>query len=86
MRSVPRESFLPERLGEFAYEDTALPIEEAQTISQPYIVALMTEALVLGGGEMVLEAMEAIGAGEGNRTLVISLEGSALPLSYTRDL
>ncbi len=75
MRSVRRESFLPERLREFDYEDTALPIEEGQTISQPYIVALMTEALVLCGGETVLEAIEAIGAGEGNRTLVISLEG-----------
>jgi protein-L-isoaspartate(D-aspartate) O-methyltransferase len=68
MRSVPRESFLPERLREFAYEDTALPIEEGQTISQPYIVALMTEALVLRGGERVLE----IGTGSGYAAAVLS--------------
>jgi protein-L-isoaspartate(D-aspartate) O-methyltransferase len=41
MRAVPREAFMPEALAEFAYEDSALPIEEGQTISQPYIVALM---------------------------------------------
>ncbi len=68
MRTVPRESFLPERLREFAYEDTALPIEEGQTISQPYIVALMTEALVLRGGEKVLE----IGTGSGYAAAVLS--------------
>ena len=68
MRSVSRESFLPERLREFAYEDTALPIEEGQTISQPYIVALMTEALVLRGGEKVLE----IGTGSGYAAAVLS--------------
>ena len=42
--AVPREVFVPERLHKLAYEDTALPIEEEQTISQPYIVALMAEA------------------------------------------
>ena len=68
MRSVSRELFLPERLREFAYEDTALPIEEGQTISQPYIVALMTEALVLRGGEKVLE----IGTGSGYAAAVLS--------------
>ena len=41
MRKVRREGFVPSYLGEFAYEDSALPIEEEQTISQPYIVALM---------------------------------------------
>ena len=51
MRTVPREAFLPEHLREFAYEDAPLPIAEGQTISQPYIVALMTEALALEGGE-----------------------------------
>ena len=45
LRKVPREAFLPERLREFAYEDSPLPIDAGQTISQPYIVALMTEAL-----------------------------------------
>ena len=50
--TVPREVFVPERLQEFAYEDTALPIEEEQTISQPYIVALMAEALELKPGAL----------------------------------
>ena len=61
MRTVPRESFLPSQLREFAYEDAPLPIEQGQTISQPYIVAFMTEALALRGGEKVLE----IGTGSG---------------------
>ena len=43
MRAVPREAFMPEALAEFAYEDTPLPIEEGQTISQPYIVARSEE-------------------------------------------
>jgi protein-L-isoaspartate(D-aspartate) O-methyltransferase len=65
---VPREQFLPENLREFAYEDTPLPIEEGQTISQPYIVALMTEALGLKGGERVLE----IGTGSGYAAAVLA--------------
>ena len=68
MGSVPRKSFLPAQLREFAYEDTALPIEEGQTISQPYIVAFMTEALALRGGEKVLE----IGAGSGYAAAILS--------------
>ena len=68
MRSVPREDFLPEQLREFAYEDAPLPIEEGQTISQPYIVAFMTEALALQGGERVLE----IGAGSGYAAAILS--------------
>ena len=68
MRSVPRESFLPKQLREFAYEDAPLPIEQSQTISQPYIVAFMTEALGLNGGERVLE----IGAGSGYAAAVLS--------------
>ena len=68
MRSVPREDFLPEQLREFAYEDAPLPIEEGQTISQPYIVAFMTEALALHGGERVLE----IGAGSGYAAAVLA--------------
>ncbi|HEY7245150.1 MAG TPA: protein-L-isoaspartate(D-aspartate) O-methyltransferase [Xanthobacteraceae bacterium] len=68
MRSVPREDFLPNQLREFAYEDAPLPIEEGQTISQPYIVAFMTEALALQGGERVLE----IGAGSGYAAAVLS--------------
>ena len=68
MRNVPRESFLPAQLREFAYEDVPLPIEEGQTISQPYIVAFMTEALALRGGEKVLE----IGTGSGYAAAVLS--------------
>jgi protein-L-isoaspartate(D-aspartate) O-methyltransferase len=68
MRTVPRESFLPMNLREFAYEDAPLPIEEGQTISQPYIVAFMTEALALRGGEKVLE----IGTGSGYAAAVLS--------------
>lgn len=59
MRKVPREAFLPAELQEFAYEDSPLPIAGGQTISQPYIVAFMSEALALEGGERILE----IGAG-----------------------
>jgi protein-L-isoaspartate(D-aspartate) O-methyltransferase len=68
MRAVPREEFLPAHLREFAYDDTPLPIEGEQTISQPYIVAFMIEALNLGGGERVLE----IGAGSGYAAAVLS--------------
>jgi len=67
MGTVPRESFLPERLAELAYEDTPLPIEEGQTISQPYIVAAMAEALELGPEDRVLE----IGAGSGYAAAVL---------------
>ena len=68
LRKVPREAFLPERLAEFAYEDSPLPIAAGQTISQPYIVALMTEALELKGGERVLE----IGTGSGYAAAVLA--------------
>jgi protein-L-isoaspartate(D-aspartate) O-methyltransferase len=68
MRAVPREDFLPQHLREFAYKDAPLPIAEGQTISQPYIVALMTEALALKGGETVLE----IGTGSGYAAAVLA--------------
>src|SRR6516165_9106182 len=68
MRKVRREAFLPKELREFAYADAPLPIEGGQTISQPYIVAFMTEALGLEGGELVLE----IGAGSGYAAAVLS--------------
>jgi len=68
MRAVPREAFLPESLREFAYEDSPLPIEQDQTISQPYIVAMMIEALALEGGEKVLE----IGTGSGYAAAVLA--------------
>ena len=67
MRKVKREAFLPAHLHEFAYEDSPLPIAEGQTISQPYIVALMIEALALDGGETVLE----IGTGSGYAAAVL---------------
>jgi protein-L-isoaspartate(D-aspartate) O-methyltransferase len=68
MRAVPREAFLPPSMAEFAYEDAPLPIAANQTISQPYIVALMAEALNLEGGEKVLE----IGTGSGYAAAVLS--------------
>lgn len=68
MRTVPRELFLPEALREFAYEDAPLPIAGNQTISQPYIVAMMIDALNLKGGEIVLD----IGTGSGYAAAVLS--------------
>ncbi|MEY9642036.1 protein-L-isoaspartate(D-aspartate) O-methyltransferase [Bradyrhizobium japonicum] len=68
MGKVPRELFLPAKLREFANEDSPLPIAGEQTISQPYIVAFMAEALMLEGGEKVLE----IGAGSGYAAAVLS--------------
>lgn len=68
MRAVPREAFLPPELAEFAYQDSPLPIGADQTISQPYIVALMAEALDVGPGDQVLE----IGAGSGYAAAVLA--------------
>lgn len=68
MEKVPRERFVPEALHAQAYSDRALAIECDQTISQPYIVALMTEALSLQGSERVLE----IGTGSGYQTAVLA--------------
>ena len=68
MREVPREAFLPPALERFAYDDGPLPIEAGQTISQPYIVAYMIEALELEGDERVLE----IGTGSGYAAAVLS--------------
>jgi protein-L-isoaspartate(D-aspartate) O-methyltransferase len=67
MNRVRREGFVPSYLGEFAYDDTALPIEEEQTISQPYIVAYMVEALDLERSDRVLE----IGTGSGYAAAVL---------------
>lgn len=66
--AVPREEFLPPDLWEFAYDDRPLPIDQGQTISQPYIVALMAEALQLRGGERVLE----VGTGSGYAAAVLA--------------
>jgi protein-L-isoaspartate(D-aspartate) O-methyltransferase len=68
MGEVPRESFVPEHLQEFAYEDSALPIEAGQTISQPYIVARMLELAEIAPGDTVLE----VGAGSGYAASVMS--------------
>jgi protein-L-isoaspartate(D-aspartate) O-methyltransferase len=69
VRNVPRHLFVDEALASRAYEDTALPIGHGQTISQPYVVARMTEALLDGfEGEKVLE----IGTGCGYQTAVLA--------------
>jgi len=68
MGSVPRHLFIEEALRDQAYNDNPLPIGDNQTISQPYIVALMTEALELRGREKVLE----IGTGSGYQTAILA--------------
>ena len=67
MREIPRHRFVPSALASRAYEDGPLPIGEEQTISQPYIVAEMTQALSLTGTEKVLE----IGTGSGYQTAIL---------------
>ncbi len=69
MGEVPREAFLPARLRHRAYDDRALPIAERQTISQPWIVAAICQAMALNGSERVLE----IGTGSGYSACVLSL-------------
>ena len=68
MRRVPRHLFIPSGGRAAAYEDRPVPIGHGQTISQPYIVAFMTELLELRGGERVLE----IGTGSGYQTAILS--------------
>jgi len=68
MRKIPRHEFLPEAIRGVAYADQALPIGEGQTMSQPYMVALMTELLELKGPERVLE----IGTGSGYQAAVLA--------------
>ncbi len=68
MRAVPREEFVPSQQRRNAYEDAALPIGAGQTISQPLIVGMMSEALELRGGERVLE----IGTGSGYQAAVLA--------------
>ena len=68
MRKVPRHLFVPPESAAQAYEDHPLPIGHGQTISQPYIVAFMTEALGLKGGETVLE----VGTGSGYQAAVLA--------------
>ena len=68
IRSVPRELFVPPQHRASAYDDTPLPLERGQTISQPFIVALMTAMLRLEGHEKVLE----IGTGSGYQTAILA--------------
>jgi protein-L-isoaspartate(D-aspartate) O-methyltransferase len=68
MSSVPREHFVDTKLQRFAYSDCALPIRMGQTISQPLMVAVMTQALALSGTERVLE----IGTGSGYQTAILA--------------
>lgn len=68
MRKLPRERFLPPSQARYAYEDRALPIGMEQTLSQPYIVALMTESLRVAPDHRVLE----IGTGTGYQTAVLA--------------
>ena len=68
MRKVPRHLFLGAGLADRAYEDSALPIGEKQTISQPYIVALMTQVLALRETDRVLE----VGTGSGYQTAILA--------------
>jgi len=69
MRTVPRHLFVEPALRDRAYEDQALPIGDAQSIPQPYLVALMTSLLELGGSERVLE----IGTGSGYQAAILGL-------------
>jgi protein-L-isoaspartate(D-aspartate) O-methyltransferase len=68
MRRVPRHLFVEEMIRHSAYDDMALPIGEGQTISQPYMVAIMTELLELKGNEKVLE----IGTGSGYQAAILA--------------
>jgi len=79
MGDVPRHLFVPPAYRSQAYEDYPLPIEEGQTISQPYIVALMTQVLKLKGGERVLE----VGTGSGYQAAVLArLAGRVFTVEY----
>jgi protein-L-isoaspartate(D-aspartate) O-methyltransferase len=72
MAALPREAFVPHAPGSVAYDDRALPIEKGQTISQPYIVARMTELLGVEPGDRVLE----IGTGSGYQAAVLATLGA----------
>lgn len=80
MDAVPREAFVPEREREHAYEDHPLSIGGGQTISQPYIVARMTQLLAVGRGDRVLD----VGTGSGYQAAVLA-ELGCLVTSIERD-
>lgn len=83
MRELPRHLFVAPEAIERAYEDSALPIAGDQTISQPYMVALMTEVADLKGGERVLE----IGTGSGYQTAILArLAASVYSIEYIEQL
>jgi protein-L-isoaspartate(D-aspartate) O-methyltransferase len=83
MRQVPRHCFVPEAYQTEAYEDHPIPIGRGQTISQPYIVALMTSLLELKGNETVLE----IGTGSGYQaTILACLAQKVVTIEYIPDL
>jgi len=82
-QQVPRHLFVPESLRAHAYEDRPLPIGMGQTISQPYIVALMTSLLGLKGGETILE----IGTGSGYQSAILSrLAGTVYTIERVSEL
>jgi protein-L-isoaspartate(D-aspartate) O-methyltransferase len=81
MRAVPRHRFVPADYREAAYQDSPLPIGEGQTISQPYIVALMSELLEVEAGESVLE----IGTGSGYQAAVLAAMGVEVYTVEIRD-
>jgi len=74
MRAVPRHRFVPPAMQPFAYLDRPVPIGEGQTISQPYIVALMTELAQLAAGERVLE----VGTGSGYQAAILAELGASV--------
>lgn len=83
MLNVPRHEFVPERVKQYAYEDNALPIGKGQTISQPYIVAFMTQALRLRPRYKVLE----IGTGSGYQAAVLAkIVDSVYTMEIVEDL
>lgn len=79
LRKVPRHEFVPPDVRAHSYADSPLPIGHQQTISQPFIVAMMTEALILSGTERVLE----IGTGSGYQAAVL---GEIVPEVYTIEI
>ena len=82
-RAVPREAFISEEYADLAYGDHPLPIEAGQTISQPYIVALMIKAAEIKPGDKVLE----VGAGSGYAAAVISrIAGKVVAIERQREL
>ena len=83
MSEIPRHKFVPQDVQHLAYEDHPLPIGHGQTISQPYIVALMTQLLELSGDEKVLE----IGTGSGYQAAVLSkLAGQVYTIEIVPEL